>query len=210
LSPVIGSFLAGLALQASLIVAIGPQNAFVLRQGLRREHAAAVVALCASADIGLMTAGVAGMGAFVRARPGLLGAATWGGVAFLAAYGLRGLHRAFQPGALIVTGPGRLFSRAGVLAQAAAFTFLNPHVYLDTVLLVGTLGAGQPEGGATWFLLGASAASVAWFIALGLGARLLAPWLARPAAWRLLDLATGLTMCALAARLAVSGAIRSP
>jgi L-lysine exporter family protein LysE/ArgO len=196
------SFLSGLALQASLIVAIGPQNAFVLRQGLRREHVLPVVALCVAADVALLAAGAAGVTAAVRLRPGALLAVTWAGVAAMAAYGLAALVRAARAGALHA-GPGDALSRRAAVVRAAAFTFLNPHVYVDAVLLVGAVAAAQPAGGTPWFVLGASAASAAWFVGLGLAARLLAPALARPSAWRALDLATGATMCALAVRLAL-------
>ncbi|HET9552851.1 MAG TPA: LysE family transporter [Anaeromyxobacteraceae bacterium] len=200
-----GSFLAGLGLQASLIVAIGPQNAFVLRQGLRREHVWPVVALCTAADVLLVVAGVAGVSAAVQQRRWALLAVTWAGAAALAFYGVRALRRAARPGALAAAG-GEPLSPRQALAQAASFTFLNPHVYLDAFLLVGVQAVAQPAGGTPWFLAGASAASAAWFGGLGLAAHLLAPLLARSAAWRLLDLATGLTMCAFAARLAAWGA----
>jgi len=197
------SFLAGLGLQASLIVAIGPQNAFVLRQGLRREHAGAVVALCVAADAALIAAGAAGLSAAVRLHAAVLAAVTWASVAAVGGYGLAALARAVRPVAL-AAGPDVRLDRRGALLRAAAFTFLNPHVYLDALLLVGAVAAAQPAGGAAPFVLGAAAASAAWFTGLALFAQLLAPVLARPAAWRALDLATGAVMCALAVRLAVA------
>lgn len=190
----------GFALGATLIIAIGAQNAFVLRQGLRREHVGAIVAFCAAADALLMAAGVAGIGRLLQALPGLARALTLGGAVFLAAYGLRALWRALHPQAL-AAGAGARPSRRAALAQAAAFTLLNPHVYLDTVLLVGTVGQAQPAALRGAFVGGAAAASLAWFSALGYGARWLAPWFARPAAWRGLDAAVGLTMLGLAALL---------
>jgi L-lysine exporter family protein LysE/ArgO len=196
------SFLAGLLLQASLIVAIGPQNAFVLRQGLRREHVLPVVALCVAADVLLLALGATGVTAAVRLHPAALAAVTWAGVLAMAAYGLLAIARAVRPGALSA-GQGAALSRRAALLRAAAFTFLNPHVYVDAVLLVGVVAAAQPPGGAPWFVAGASISSAAWFTALGLAARLLAPALARPVAWRALDLATGATMCALAVKLAL-------
>ncbi|GAO01836.1 LysE/ArgO family amino acid transporter [Anaeromyxobacter sp. PSR-1] len=196
------SLLAGFGLQASLIVAVGPQNAFVLRQGLRREHVWPVVLLCTAADALLMISGVAGVSAAVQAHPAAVALVTWGGVAALALYGLRALRRATRRDALAPAG-GAPLSRRAALAQGASFTFLNPHVYLDTVLLVGTQAVAQPAGGTPWFLGGAAAASAAWFGGLGLAAHALAPLLARPVAWRALDLATGLTLCAFAARLAL-------
>jgi L-lysine exporter family protein LysE/ArgO len=199
----------GFALSLGLIVAIGAQNAFVLRQGLRREHVGTVVAFCALADALLMAAGIAGLGRLVGERPGLTSALALGGALFLAAYGLRALWRAARPGALDASAGGAgAATRGAVLAQVAAFTLLNPHVYLDTVLLVGAVGAQQPVALRPWFLAGAAAASAGWFSALGYGARLLAPWFARPSAWRVLDVAVGLTMLGLAAlllRMAMSG-----
>lgn len=192
------SLLAGFTLGLTLIVAIGAQNAFVLRQGLARRHVGVVVAFCAFADALLMTAGVAGLAALIGQAPRLAQALAALGIAFLVAYGVRALRRAARPGAL-VAGGGAAGSRAQALAQAAGFTFLNPHVYLDTVLLVGSVGAAQAARGA--FIAGAVGSSVLWFVSLGYGARLLAPWFARPRAWRLLDAAIGLTMLALAASL---------
>jgi L-lysine exporter family protein LysE/ArgO len=196
-----GSFGTGFALGGTLIVAIGAQNAFVLRQGLRREHVGAVVAFCAASDLLLMTAGVAGVGGALQAAPGLALALTLGGALFLLAYGVRALWRALHPQALAAAADHEPLALRGVLVQAAAFTLLNPHVYLDTVLLVGSVGAQQPAAARGWFLLGAGLASAGWFCALGFGARLLAPWFAQPRAWRLLDAAVGVTMLVLAAAL---------
>lgn len=196
----ISALATGFALSASLIIAIGAQNAFVLRQGLAREHAGAVALFCAACDALLMTAGVLGMGQAIAAMPALARAMAAIGAIFLAAYGLRALLRAWRPGALHAGTLAPQRSRAQVLAQAAAFTFLNPHVYLDTVLLVGSVGAQQPPGALrAAFLLGTCAASFAWFFGLAYGARLLAPWFERPAAWRVLDALIGVTMWALAA-----------
>ncbi|MCU0921206.1 MAG: LysE family transporter [Burkholderiaceae bacterium] len=194
-------FVQGLALSLGLIVAIGAQNAFVLRQGLRREHVGAVVLFCAAADALLISAGVLGMAQALRAQPGLARALALAGAAFLAAYGVRALHRARQPQRLQAA-PGRAaLGRGAALAQAAAFTLLNPHVYLDTVLLVGSIGAQQPAALRGWFVAGAGAASLGWFALLGFGARALAPWFARPRAWQVLDALIGLTMGVLAALL---------
>ena len=194
-------FAQGLFLSLGLIVAIGAQNAFVLRQGLRREHVGSVVAFCAVADAVLITAGVFGMAQALGDRPMLARALALGGAAFLAVYGWRALKRARQLSALDVTASGQSLSRWAALAQAAGFTLLNPHVYLDTVLLVGSIGAQQPEPLQGWFAAGASAASLLWFSALGFGARWLAPWFARPRAWQVLDALIGLTMCLLSALL---------
>ena len=194
-------FAQGLFLSLGLIVAIGAQNAFVLRQGLRREHVGSVVAFCAVADAVLITAGVFGMAQALGDRPMLARGLALGGAAFLAVYGWRALQRARQISALDVTASGQTLSRGAALAQAAAFTLLNPHVYLDTVLLVGSIGAQQPAPLQGWFAAGASTASLLWFSALGFGARWLAPWFARPRAWQVLDALIGLTMCLLSALL---------
>jgi L-lysine exporter family protein LysE/ArgO len=187
-------FAQGLLLSLGLIVAIGAQNAFVLRQGLRREHVGSVVAFCAVADALLITAGVLGMAQALGDRPALARALALGGAVFLAVYGWRALQRARQASALDVTESGQSLSRGAALAQAAAFTLLNPHVYLDTVLLVGSIGAQQAPPLQGWFAAGASAASLLWFSALGFGARWLAPWFARPRAWQVLDALIGVTM----------------
>ena len=194
-------FVQGLALSFGLIVAIGAQNAFVLRQGLRREHVASVVLFCAAADAVLIAAGVLGMAQALGQRPELARALAVAGAAFLAVYGGQALRRARQVQRLEAAGGGQALSRGAALAQAAAFTLLNPHVYLDTVLLVGSIGAQQPAGLRGWFIAGASAASLGWFVGLGFGARWLAPWFARPRAWQLLDGLIGLTMFVLAALL---------
>ncbi|MES2717622.1 MAG: LysE/ArgO family amino acid transporter [Pseudomonadota bacterium] len=195
------AFSQGLALSLGLIVAIGAQNAFVLRQGLRREHVGSVVLFCALADAVLIAAGVLGMAQALGRHPGLADALALVGAAFLAAYGWRALRRARQPQPLHAAPGGAGLGRGAALAQAAAFTLLNPHVYLDTVLLVGSIGAQQPAALRGWFIAGASSASLLWFGMLGVGARWLAPWFARPRAWQLLDGLIGLTMWLLAALL---------
>ena len=194
-------FVQGLLLSLGLIVAIGAQNAFVLRQGLRREHVGSVVAFCAVADALLITAGVLGMAQALGERPGLARALALAGAAFLAVYGWRALQRARQASALAVTDAGLGLGRGAALAQAAGFTLLNPHVYLDTVLLVGSIGAQQAAPLQGWFAAGASVASLLWFSALGFGARWLAPWFAKPRAWQILDALIGLTMWVLSALL---------
>jgi L-lysine exporter family protein LysE/ArgO len=190
----------GFALGLTLIVAIGAQNAFVLRQGLRREHVGAIVAFCATADALLMAAGIAGLAQLLGHQPMLAQVLTAVGALFLAAYGLRALARARHGGTLGAADGAAPLTRRGALAQTAAFTLLNPHVYLDTVLLVGSVGAQMGEA-RWWFAAGAAAASVLWFTALGFGARLLAPVFARPRAWQVLDALIGLTMLGIAALL---------
>ncbi|WP_091673481.1 LysE/ArgO family amino acid transporter [Micromonospora auratinigra] len=192
------SALAGLTVSAALIVAIGAQNAFVLRQGLRREHVAPVVAICALSDAVLITAGVAGVGTVVSDRPGLLTAIRWAGAAFLLGYAVLAARRAVRPDALRPS--ERPAATLGATALTClAFTWLNPHVYLDTVLLVG--GVAQQHEHRWAFGAGAATASLLWFTALGGGARRLAPLLARTAAWRVLDGAVAAVMVAVAATL---------
>jgi L-lysine exporter family protein LysE/ArgO len=187
-------FLTALTLSLGLIVAIGAQNAFVLRQGLRREHVLPVVLFCALADAALITAGVLGMAQALGDKPGLAKAMALAGAAFLAWYGWQALRRARQASQLQTTQDGEGLSLGAAMAQAAAFTLLNPHVYLDTVLLVGSIGAQQPRALQGWFIAGSCMASVGWFTALGFGARWLAPLFARPRAWQVLDALIGLTM----------------
>ena len=196
--PLLAAGATGFTLGLTLIVAIGAQNAFVLRQGLRREHVGPVVAFCAAADALLMAAGVAGLGSLIGTRPALAAALTAAGALFLALYGTRALWRALRPGTLDPAAAVPALSRGQVLAQVAAFTLLNPHVYLDTVLLVGAVGAQFAGPARLWFVIGAACASAVWFSALGYGARLLAPLFARPLAWQWLEAAIGLTMWVLA------------
>ena len=194
-------FLQGLSLGLGLIVAIGSQNAFVLRQGLRREHVGAIVLFCALADAALIAAGVLGMAQALGQRPLLANVLALGGAVFLAVYGWQALRRARRPQLLRAAEGGGGLGLGAVLAQAAAFTLLNPHVYLDTVLLGGRIGAQQPGALRGWFIVGASAASLLWIASVGYGARWLAPWFARPRAWQVLDGLIGVTMFVLSALL---------
>ncbi|WP_229071490.1 LysE/ArgO family amino acid transporter [Actinoplanes sp. DH11] len=178
------SALAGFAASAVLIIAIGAQNAFVLRQGLRREHVLPVVLTCALSDLALICAGIAGLGAVLTARPELVTAIRWAGAVFLLGYAVLAARRALRPQRLETTGqaPATL---GATLLTCLALTYLNPHVYLDTVLLLGSVAQQHPH---RWlFALGACTASLAWFTVLGTGAHRLAPLLARPSAWRVLD-----------------------
>ena len=181
---VISSALAGFAASAALIIAIGAQNAFVLRQGLRREHVLPVVVICAVSDMVLITAGIAGLGAVVTARPEAVTAIRWVGAAFLFGYAFLAARRAIRPGVLKPTDQAPATLRATLLT-CLALTYLNPHVYLDTVLLLGSVA--QRHAHRWMFGIGAVVASGAWFSALGAGATRLAPVLARPTAWRVLD-----------------------
>ncbi|MDG4647473.1 LysE/ArgO family amino acid transporter [Roseibacterium sp. SDUM158017] len=196
------AFTAGFALSLGLILAIGAQNAFVLRQGLRGEHVTPVVVVCCLSEALLIATGVAGFEAFGRAVPWALEAMRWGGVAFLVVYGARALKAALAgEGAMRAEGaPGTELRQA--LGAALAITWANPHVYLDTVGLIGAVAAQyRPDHWA--FGAGALAASCLFFAALGYGARLLAPVFGRPAAWRVLDAVVGATMLGLAAKLAL-------
>ena len=192
------AYLAGLGTGAGLIVAIGAQNAFVLRQGLQRRHVGAVVLVCVLADLVLIALGVAGMGLAVQRQPGLLQLLRFVGAAFLAAYGLLAVRRAWRgesglrPADAAADGLGRT-----VLA-CLGFTLLNPHVYLDTVVLLGSLSTHYDGAGRWSFAAGAGSASVLWFTALGHGARLLLPVFRSPAAWRLFDMLVAVLMWVLA------------
>jgi L-lysine exporter family protein LysE/ArgO len=192
-------FLAGLALSGSLIIAIGAQNVHVLRQGIRREHVALVVLICGLIDAGLMAVGVFGVSGIARLHPSVLMWVTWLGAAFLLGYGLMAGLRAYKPGALQVAGGHAAPSAWGVvLSQTLAVSLLNPHVYLDTVFLVGLVGSQYDLQGRWLFWAGASSMSAVWFAAIGFGARWLAPLFAKPLAWRLLDGILALTMFYLA------------
>ena len=195
--------MAGFGLGLGLIAAIGAQNAFVLRQGIRREHVLAVCLVCALSDALLISAGVAGFAIAAEALPWLARLFRLGGAAFLILYGLQSARAALRGGAALVAGEGTPKSRRRAVLTALAFTWLNPHVYLDTLVLLGAIASGYENRAA--FAIGAIAASASFFLALGFGARLLAPLFARPAAWRVLDGLVALTMWAIAASLALSG-----
>ncbi len=209
----LGSLLAGLGLGFSLIVAIGAQNMFVLRQGLRREHVLLVAAICAASDAALIALGVSGLGALLQAVPWLVEVVRWAGALFLVTYGLLAARRAWRPsGEALRTAPesGNGTTAAGTTAAGTrtreraatvvltclALTWLNPHVYLDTVFLLGAVAATHGEL-RWWFAAGAVGASILWFFSLALGARFLSRWLATPRAWRVLDAVIAVVMVAL-------------
>lgn len=185
---------AGFAAGAGLIIAIGAQNAFVLRQGLLRRHVGRVVLTCMSGDILLIVCGVAGIGALVHRWPSLLEALRYGGAAFLAIYGLMAARRAWQGGGALAPTTGGDADGRRVLLACLAFTFLNPHVYLDTMVLLGSLSTRYAGGARVAFAVGACLASVAWFSSLGYGARLLLPVFRDPRAWRVLDVVMAMFM----------------
>jgi L-lysine exporter family protein LysE/ArgO len=195
--------ISGFGLGASLIVAIGSQNAFVLRQGLKRQYVFAISTACFLCDSLLISLGAGGFSTLVASSPRLMQVALWGGVAFLFLYGLRSFAAAIKPGALDPSGDD---SNAGSLAQVILTTLmlslLNPHAFLDTVVLLGSL-AGHYSGTARLlFALGAMSASCVWFYGIGYGARVLTPLFQRPLAWRMLDILVGCTMWGIAANLA--------
>jgi L-lysine exporter family protein LysE/ArgO len=193
------SFSHGAALCASLIVTIGAQNAFVLRQGIMRSHVGKIVLLCTLSDFILIGAGVGGASVLMERYPTFVHAMLYVGLAYLAWFGISALRRAVRPGHAVLDGSSGASADEAPPAQRAlpivlmtlAFTWLNPHVYLDTFLLIGTAGAREPEGARVAFALGAMAVSAVWFVGLGYGARMLAPLFRRASAWRVLDGAIG-------------------
>lgn len=186
-------FFSGLA----LIIAIGSQNAFVLRQALRREHRLQITLICVLADATLIFAGIAGLGALIQAHTGLVLIARYGGAAFLLVYAAMALRRAWQGEQLIVAGSAGM-TRWGAILACLGFTFLNPHVYLDTVILLGALANQHGDEGRWVFGSGAALASLLWFTALAYGASFLAPLFRKELAWRVLDTLIGLIMISLA------------
>ena len=195
-SSIVSAAISGFLLGASLILAIGAQNAFILRQGLLRQHVFVLCLICAASDALLIAAGVAGLGTLIATSPRLIMAVTVGGALFLFAYAFLAFRRAMHPEALLAAKKGEGSLKAAI-AACLAFTFLNPHVYLDTVVLLGSLSASF-EGAARFaYGAGAAIASFVWFFGLGYGARLLQPVFARPAAWRVLDILIGVVMAAI-------------
>lgn len=195
------TYLSGLGTGLSLIVAIGAQNAFVLRQGLVHRFVFPVVAICALSDLILIVLGVSGIGLIVQKFPAVLEVFRYAGALFLLCYGISALIRSFKNTGSLQAAFDSGQTLKGAVAACLAFTFLNPHVYLDTMILIGSIASSFEEE--KWcFAAGAGSASVLWFISLGYGARLLTPVFKKPAAWKLLDLVIGITMIALAAMLA--------
>ena len=188
--------IAGFLASAALIMAIGAQNSLVLRHGIRREHVLPIVLVCAVSDALLIAAGIAGLGALIQSAPMVLDIARYGGALFLLGYAVAAARRALQPHQLAVDAHTAVPLKTA-LGTCLALTFLNPHVYLDTVILLGSLANERAVEGRWWFGVGAASASLVWFSALGFGARLLAPWFATPKAWRLLDAFIAVTMLAL-------------
>lgn len=195
------ALVAGYLVSISLIAAIGAQNAFVLRQGIRREHVGWVVLVCAASDAALIAVGVAGFGAASKSVPWLGDAMLWAGVAFLLVYGALRFWAAWQGGAALVPAAAAPVALRRVIVTLLVLTFANPHVYLDTLVLIGAISAQYAPHGLA-FGTGAAVGSASFFSALGYGARLLAPVMARPQSWVVLEVIVGVTMWAIAAALA--------
>lgn len=195
------AFTQGWLMTAGLIVAIGAQNALVLRQGLARTHVGAVVALCTASDWLLIAAGVFGAGALIRSSPVLLEVFRYGGALFLVAYGLRSAWQAWRGASPALQAAPGATGLGSTLTTALALTYLNPHVYLDTVVLLGSVGAQHSPAGQLGFASGAGLASLMWFVSLGYGAAWASRWLQRPAVWRAIDASVAVVMFAVAAQL---------
>jgi L-lysine exporter family protein LysE/ArgO len=196
------ALLTGFFVGASLIIAIGAQNAFILRQGLMRQHVFVLCLICALSDAFLIVLGVGGFGAIISSKPLLLTITKWGGAAFLLAYAFLAFRRAFNTQVLNAGAPDPI-SLTSAIATCLALTFLNPHVYLDTVILLGGVSVQFGEENRFAFGAGAVVASFVWFFALGYGARLLDPIFAKPVSWRVLDIGIGLIMTSIAISLLV-------
>jgi L-lysine exporter family protein LysE/ArgO len=194
------AFLPGFLTGLSLIIAIGAQNAFVIRQGLTKKHVLLVVAICAFSDAALILLGVAGLGALISGLPWLLEIIRWFGVAYLSWFGIRSIRSAFKNQALDASGAQSGSAKTVVLA-VLGFTFLNPHVYLDTVILLGSIG-NQFGPDKWWFALGGAVASVVWFSSIGFGARAASRFMAKPVFWKVLDLVIAAVMFGIAIMLA--------
>ena len=192
----------GLLTGLSLIVAIGAQNAYVLKQGLRRAYVGPVVTICTLSDYVLIVAGVGGIGLIVQHAGWALQAVRWFGVAFLAWYGLTSAWRARRPASSLSAARGETSNKPAVIRSVVALTWLNPHVYLDTMVLLGSIANTQGTSGRWWFAVGACVASTLWFAGLGYGARFAAGLLATPRAWQVLDLLIAATMLGIAVKLA--------
>ena len=203
MTPLFAAALAGLGFGLSLIVAIGAQNAYVLRQGLRKEHVFVIVAICALSDALLIAVGVAGLGAIIQQLEWLLLLIEAVGGVFLCTYGVKAALRAWKPEVLNTETGGKPVRLKVAVGTVLALTYLNPHVYLDTVLLLGSV-AGTYEANRWWFAAGAMAGSIIWFSTLGFGARLLAPVFKKASAWRVLDAIIAVVMFTLGMSLLVS------
>lgn len=194
------AWLKGLGLGASLIMAIGAQNAFVLGQSVRQHYALPIASMCILIDTLLIFAGVWGLGLLIQSHPIIIDIATYGGAAFLIAYGLFAFQRAFSPSSLKKQA-ARTFTLKTAILTTMALSLLNPHVYLDTVILLGSIGGQMPQSESWWFAMGAACASLLWFLSLVVAGRLLEPVFQNPKNWQRLDIGIGLTMWIIAASL---------
>ena len=204
LTPALLTAAAGFGTGLSLIVAIGAQNAFVLRQGIVRRHVLPVVVLCAVSDVALIAVGISGIGAVLAHAPAAITVIRWAGAAFLVSYAVLAARRALRPGTLDAAMEVGSATLATSILTCLALTWLNPHVYLDTVLMLGSVANNQGDSGRWLFGLGAATASVTWFLALGYGAQFLHRVFARPNAWRVLDAGIAALMLALGITLVTS------
>lgn len=202
-------FFQGFAVGGGLIIAIGAQNAFVLSQGIRRRHYIVIPAICSICDALLIALGISGMGSLVAMNPGLTLATAWGGATLLFWYGLNSFRSMISPSTLTADtmGPD---SVKGIILTTLGLTLLNPHVYLDTVVLIGSIGSRFPGYERILFGAGAAAASVIWFFSLSLGGKILAPLFQKPLSWKILDMVVGITMWAIAVSLVMHPGTASP
>jgi L-lysine exporter family protein LysE/ArgO len=191
-------FISGLATGLSLIVAIGAQNAFILRQGIRKEYVGPAVLICLVSDAVLIFAGIAGLGALLSIAPWFINVARIGGATFLLVYSFFAARRAFSPRGMDTSASTPPTPRRTVVLTALALTWLNPHVYLDTVILLGSIAAAHGDSGRWVFGTGAALASILWFVGLGFGARYLRGFFASPRSWRILDAVIATLMAILA------------
>ncbi|MGO2367895.1 MAG: arginine exporter ArgO [Serratia sp. (in: enterobacteria)] len=199
-------FLQGFALSAAMILPLGPQNVFVMNQGIRRQYHLMIASLCALSDIVLICAGIFGGSALLSRSPLLLALVTWGGVAFLLWYGWGAFRTAFSRHLTLATAEEMKQSRWRLVITMLAVTWLNPHVYLDTFVVLGSLGGQLAPDVRSWFALGAVSASIVWFFALALLASWLAPWLKTQMAQRVINTLVGVVMWGIALQLAWQGA----
>ena len=195
------TFFTGLLLGGSLIVAIGAQNAYVLKQGLLKSHVFLICLICALSDAILIALGTSGVGTIIKNYPDWIKAITWFGAAYLFMFGLMSFRSALNGESLSVASEGTSQNKKSVISTVLALTFLNPHVYLDTVLLIGSIASPYTDTGRFYFTLGAISASFIWFFSLGYGARFLLPIFKKPSAWKVLNIIIGLVMWLIAYQL---------
>ena len=197
-------FIEGLATMSGLIIAIGAQNTFVLKQGIQGNHVGLIALICASIDTTLVIAGVGGLGAMIASNEIVLMVSRWGGAIFLTCYGLRSFWMAFKNQSLKIDSKGQKLSLKKVVLTALAISLLNPHVYIDTCMLIGSIGAQFPAEERAFFAFGASLVSFIWFFTIGYGAKSLIPLFKNPLSWKILDIIIGVMMLSIAASLVMS------